>query len=65
MVPIGGTGYVAQEIWTETQKTLERYFPDVTPELIAKYEELGAKVSNPSELISRTLDFINFITRES
>jgi hypothetical protein len=65
VVPIGGTGYVAQEIWTETQKTLERYFPDVTPELIAKYEELGAKVSNPSELISRTLDFINFITRES
>lgn len=65
VVPIGGTGYVAQEIWTETQKTLERYFPDVTPELIAKFEELGAKASNPSELISSTLDFINFITRES
>lgn len=65
VVPIGGTGYVAQEIWTETQKTLERHFSDVTPELTAKFEELGAKVSNPSELISRTLDFINFITRES
>lgn len=65
VVPIGGTGYVAQEIWTETQKTLERYFSDVTPELTAKFEELGAKVSNPSELISRILDFINFITRES
>ena len=65
VVPIGGTGYVAQEIWTETQKTLERYFPDVTPELTTKFEELGAKVSNPSELISKTLDFINFITRES
>jgi hypothetical protein len=65
VVPVGGTGYVAQEIWTETQKTLERYFPDLTPELTAKFEELGAKVSNPSELISRTLDFINFITRES
>ncbi|WP_064572932.1 SIR2 family protein [Cupriavidus gilardii] len=65
VVPIGGTGYVAQEVWAEMQQALDKYFPEVTPELTAKFEGLGAKVGNPSELISRTLDFINFITRES
>ena len=65
VVPVGGTGYAAQEVWAEMQQALDKYFPEVTPELAAKFEELGAKVSNPSELISRTLDFINFITRES
>lgn len=65
VMPIGGTGYVAQEVWAEMRNRLDQYFPEVTPELTAKFEELGAKVSNPSELISRTLDFINLITRES
>ena len=65
VVPIGATGYVAHEVWAEMQKTLDKYFPELTPELTAKFEELGAKVSNPPELISTTLAFINFITRES
>ncbi|KAA2283472.1 SIR2 family protein [Arenimonas fontis] len=65
VVPIGATGYVAGEVWGEMRQSLEKYFANVTPELADKFEKLGIKVINPSELISRTLDFINLITKES
>lgn len=65
IVPIGGTGYVAQEVWAEMQQALDNFFPGVTPELATKFGELGVKVRNPCELISRTIDFIDFITKEN
>lgn len=65
VVPLGSTGFVAKEIWEDMQQALDKHFPDVTVELSAKFGELGTKVSAPSELISKSLDFVNLITKES
>jgi hypothetical protein len=64
VVPIGASGYMAQELWTKVSASFQTYYPGDRPELRAKFDQLGRKVERPAELISQILDFIASITRD-
>jgi hypothetical protein len=64
VVPIGATGYMANEIWSEISVALDAYYPDAKADLREKFARLGETVEKPAELISRTLEFIGLITKE-
>lgn len=64
VVPIGATGYMANEIWAEMSSALNTYYPNAKTDLIDKFSKLGEAVEKPAELISRTLEFIALITKE-
>lgn len=64
VVPIGATGYMANEIWTEMSSALDTHYPNAKADLTEKFSKLGEAVEKPAELISRTLEFIALITKE-
>jgi hypothetical protein len=64
IVPVGSTGYMATEIWTEMLSTLDTHYPNANTDLREKFSKLGEAVEKPAELISRTLEFIGLITKE-
>lgn len=64
VVPIGATGYMANEIWTEMMSTFDTYYPDAKENLRETFSGLGEVPENPAELLSRTLEFIGLITKE-
>lgn len=64
VVPIGATGYMANEIWTEMSSALDTHYPNTKADLTEKFNKLGEAVEKPTELISRTLEFIALITKE-
>ena len=64
VVPIGATGYMANEIWTEMSSALSTHYPNAKADLTEKFSKLGEAVEKPAELISRTLEFIALITKE-
>lgn len=62
IVPIGCTGYVAQEIWEEVNKDLAKYYNKVDADLKETFEKLNSKVDN-NTLIDNVLKFIKLIRR--
>ena len=62
IVPIGCTGYVAQEIWEEVNKNLAKYYNKVEADLKEIFEKLNSKVDN-NTLIDNVLKFIKLIRR--
>ncbi len=64
VVPIGATGYMAHEIWTEMSAQINGYYPDGNRDLQESFARLGEAAEKPVELISRTLEFIGLITKE-
>lgn len=64
VVPLGATGYMANEIWSEMSSNLDAHYASAKPDLREKFIKLGASVEKPAELISRTLEFIGLITGE-
>lgn len=65
IVPIGATGYCAQEIWNELKSSLINYFPNKNPNDLEKhFALLGNATDQPSTLITHILNFITFVTKE-
>lgn len=62
IVPIGCTGYVAQEIWEEINEDLTKYYNKVDEELKEFFAKLNSKVDNDT-LIDNVLKFIKLIRR--
>ena len=62
IVPIGCTGYVAEEIWEEINKDLEKYYCKVDDILKESFQKLNVKDDN-STLINNVLNFIKLIRR--
>lgn len=52
IVPIGASGYVAQEIWGEVMGGLDKFYPSDTGEIRELLTVLGKKVDDPIELLS-------------
>lgn len=57
IVPIGCTGYMAQEIWKEVSENLSAFYTNVDDTLIAAFETLNCKTDN-MELIKNIISFI-------
>ena len=57
IVPVGCTGYIAQEIWNEVNKDLSAYYTNVDDSLIEAFAKLNHK-SNNYDLVNNIISFI-------
>lgn len=64
VVPIGATGYMAQEIWNELVKEIGKYYPSPNDEILKKLNALGEPVDHPDQLISKIVDIVNHTSKE-
>ncbi|QSX39104.1 SIR2 family protein [Shewanella sedimentimangrovi] len=64
IVPVGFSGFAAEQIWQETIAHFEEIFPGDNGEIRALYETLGRATDNPMEMISRVLDVLNALSKE-
>lgn len=58
IVPVGCTGFMAQEIWKEVKENLSVFYTNVDDTLIAAFEKLNCK-SVDEELTKNIISFIN------
>ena len=64
MIPIGGSEFMARELWGEISDQFDAFFPSASAELKDTFNNLGAHFDNPAECISHVLDFLNLISKE-
>ncbi|MEA5084649.1 MAG: SIR2 family protein [Lachnospiraceae bacterium] len=62
IIPVGCTGYIAQEIWTEIHKDLEKFYPNVDQELISAFDRLNCK-TNIEDTVNNIVEFIRLLRR--
>lgn len=58
IVPVGCTGYVAEEIWKEIKENLKDFYTNVDDDLVAAFEKLNCKTGDES-LVNNIISFIN------
>lgn len=58
IVPVGCTGYVAQEIWIEVNENLSAFYTNVDDTLTSTFEKLNCKSDN-QDLVNNVISFIN------
>lgn len=58
-IPIGATGYMAEELWKEVIDEFNKYYPNATPAFRDAFNRLGDKSLPLRELISVTQNLIN------
>jgi hypothetical protein len=63
LLPVGATGYIAEDLWKKVWNSFETYYPDPSPKFKNNFEKLGNKSLDTSELISTILDLIQDIQR--
>jgi len=51
LVPIGATGYVAEELWNEVLKDFDNYYPKATKAMKEEFEKLGDKTLDKGVLM--------------
>jgi len=49
-LPIGATGFMAKELWTEMMKDLSKFYPAATSAFTAEFEQLGDTSKSGDEL---------------
>ena len=62
-LPIGATGYMAENLWKEVYNNFEIYYPDASAIFKSNFEKLGDKSLATSDLTSTILDLIQDIQR--
>ncbi|MGB9938998.1 SIR2 family protein [Methanosarcina sp.] len=60
-LPIGATGYMAEDIWKEVWNNFEIFYPNASPRFKGNFEKLGDKCLTTSDLVSTILDLIQDI----
>ena len=51
-LPVGATGFMAEELWSIVRKDMASFYPCVSTELLADLERLGDVSKSPEDLIS-------------
>ncbi|MEC8813488.1 MAG: SIR2 family protein [Pseudomonadota bacterium] len=64
LVPVGGSEFVARELWEEINGSFDMFYPSASAELKSAYQNLGAHFGSPSECISRVIEFLKLISKE-
>lgn len=64
VVPVGASGYMAQELWTQVAASFDEFYPNASEELSEKFMRLGDAVEDPAKLISSVLEVIALIAKE-
>lgn len=58
LIPIGATGYMAQELWTEMNGNLEAYYPAASADLKAAFAELNDPKADHVAVVVKILDIL-------
>jgi len=60
-IPVGFTGYIAEELWSEVNGSFDKYFPGKSVQVKSLYEKLGDKSIDKSNMIRIVEEFIENI----
>jgi hypothetical protein len=64
IVPVGASGFVADDLWKEVMGTFKDYFPNDTGAAQALMNKLGQPVAQPTDLLQPILDLMNLLAKE-
>lgn len=63
VVPIGATGYMAEELWKEVSVDIDKYYPGHTKEFDENFAEIGNPALGPDELLASVIKLLGKIIR--
>lgn len=63
VVPIGCTGFVAEELWNKVMNNYQNFLPD-SKELIDTLRELGRKTITIDEIVTNTVKIVNLLQND-
>lgn len=63
IIPVGATGYAAQEIWTNVNERFDEFFPSASKEIKDSFKELNNESLTNKELLEEVLLFLNLVTK--
>lgn len=64
VIPVGASGYMAQELWSQVAGSFDEFYPNASAELSERFMRLGDTVDDPANLISIVLEVIALIVKE-
>jgi hypothetical protein len=64
LIPVGCSGFMAQEIWGEVMSNLPAYYDASNTELISALQKLGESVDKPEQLIEKILTVVDLMSKE-
>ncbi len=64
IIPIGSSGYMANELWQEVTKNFKNYYDDTNKNLLNSIIKLNDNMEKPEELISKVIDVLEIINKE-
>ncbi|MPM73694.1 hypothetical protein SDC9_120676 [bioreactor metagenome] len=62
-IPVGATGYMAENLWNEVWEDFDTYYPGVSTSFKSNFKKLDDKSLTTSDLISTILELIKDIQR--
>lgn len=62
-IPIGASGYVAEELWNEVIKDPATYYSGIEGWIVPIIKELGRKDLKPSELVKHVLEIVQRLSK--
>ncbi len=62
-VPVGATGFVAEELWNKALKDPATYYPAIEGWIVPIIRELGRKDLTPNELVKHVLDIVQRLSK--
>jgi hypothetical protein len=62
-IPIGATGYVAEELWKKVLKSPDKYYSGMEDWIVPIIKELGNKNLDPNELVKHVLAIVQRLTK--
>ena len=63
VVPVGATGYMAEELWKEVSADLNKYYPDHSSEFDKNFAEIGDSALKPEALLESVIKLLDKIIR--
>ena len=65
VIPIGATGFMAEELWREVMADVDRYYPGADSELRSALESLGDRSAPPKAHIEAVLRILQLLNRKA
>ncbi|PMI35915.1 hypothetical protein BCT30_11930 [Enterovibrio norvegicus] len=64
LIPVGCSGSMAKELWSEVMENVSQYYDESNTDLIKAIGELGVDVDKPEQLISKIVNVIDLMSKE-
>jgi len=64
LIPVGCSGFMAQELWSEVMGNVSKYYDKSNVDLIEAINGLGEDIDKPEQLISKIVNVIDLMSKE-